>query len=83
MGATLSSRAELTSANPKDGGKIEFSPHNEALLNNILHYVETLTNEHQKEAQVVFKQPFQWSTGIRPADIKKHISAKSYETRYS
>ncbi|XP_065051590.1 outer dynein arm-docking complex subunit 2-like isoform X3 [Rhopilema esculentum] len=80
MGATLSSRAELTSANPKDGGKIEFSPHNEALLNNILHYVETLTTEHQKEAQVVFKQPFQWSTGIRPVDIENHISAKSYET---
>ena len=82
MGATLSSRAEITSANSKDDGKIEFSPQNETLLNNILRYVETLANEHPKEAEVVFKQPFQWKTNIRPSDIEKQSFAKNYEIRY-
>ena len=81
MGAALSSRAELTSASSKDDGKIEFSPHNELLLNNILKYVETLSNEHPKEAQVVFKKPFEWETSIRPNDVDKHSLGKSYETR--
>ena len=81
MGATLSSRAEITSANSKDDGKIEFSPQNETLLNNILRYVETLANEHPKEAEVVFKQPFQWKTNIRPSDIEKQSFSKNYEIR--
>ncbi len=83
MGATLSSRAELTSANQNEEGKIEFSPHNEALLNNVLKYVETLSSEHKREAEVVFKEPFQWKTGIKPADLEKHSFAeKGYEIRW-
>lgn len=81
MGAALSSRAELTSANSKDDGKIEFSPQNELLLNNILKYIETLSSEHPKEAKVVFKRPFEWQTGIRPGNIEKKITGKEYKTR--
>lgn len=81
MGAALSSRAELTSASDKDDGKIEFSPQNELLLNNILKYVETLCSEHPKEAAVVFKNPFQWQSRINPDEIEKQNSGKSYEIR--
>ena len=81
MGATLSSQAELTSASSKDDGKIEFSPHNELLLNNILKYVETLSSQHPKEAQVVFNKPFEWVTSIRSNDMEKQSSGKSYEIR--
>eukprot|EP00794_Sanderia_malayensis_P017757 gene17757-19530_t len=80
MGATLSSRAELTSANQKEEGKIEFSPHNEVLLNNVLKYVETLSNGHKREAEVVFKEAFQWKTSITPADLEKRgLGEKGYE----
>jgi len=78
MGAALSSQAELTSASSKDDGKIEFSPHNELLLNNILTYVETLSTQHPKEAQVIFKKPFEWKTSIRPNDMEKQSFGKSY-----
>ncbi len=82
MGATLSSQAEITSANPKEEGKIEFSTQNETLLKNVLRYVETLSNEHQQEAEVVFKQPFEWKTSITPADFEKqNFGEKAYKIR--
>ena len=81
MGAALSSQAELTSVSSKDDGKIEFSPLNELLLNNIQKYVETLSTQHPKESKVVFRKPFEWTTGIKPSDMEKEISGKLYEMR--
>ena len=78
MGATLSSIAELTSANDKDEGKIQYSPQNETLLNNVLRYVDILSSNHKREAEVVFKQPFQWRANIKPSDFEKQ---SEYEIR--
>ena len=63
MGATLSSRTEWTSATDK-GGKLDFSKANEAVLVEILKYVEDLCKEHPREATVVFKRPFVWKSSL-------------------
>ena len=84
MGATLSSRAEWTSARDK-GGKLDFSKANEALLLEILGYVETLCREHPREATVLFKRPFVWSTSLLLTNFEKLTSLPNgeYSGRYT
>ena len=82
MGATLSSRAEWTSAREK-GGKLDFSKANEALLLEILGYVETLSLEYSREALVVFKRPFVWSSSLPVSAFEKlnGYYSQEYTTR--
>lgn len=83
MGATLSSRAEWTSAREK-GGKLDFSKANEALLLEILSYVETLCKEHPRETTVVFKRPFTWLSSLDLTQLEKlrNIPNEEYVVRY-
>ena len=78
MGAALSSQAQWTSASGKGSGKLEFTPQNEALLNSVLKYVETLASEHPREAEVVFKEPFTWHSNLK---IQDFTDMKGYEVR--
>ena len=70
MGATLSSRTEWTSARDK-GGKLDFSKTNEAVLVEILKYVESLCREHPREATVLFKRPFVWRSSLAFTDFER------------
>ena len=83
MGATLSSRAEWTSASDK-GGKLDFSKSNETLLLEILEYVETLCREHPREASVAFKRPFVWKSSLllNQFDVLKTSASDDYIFRY-
>lgn len=83
MGATLSSRAEWTSARDK-GGKLDFSKANEVLLLEILRYVETLCKDNPREATVVFKRPFVWKSSLSLPNFEqlKQSSNEEYSSRY-
>ncbi|XP_028392916.1 armadillo repeat-containing protein 4-like [Dendronephthya gigantea] len=69
MGAALSSRTQWTSASDINKGKLEFTPQNELLLNDVVKYVETLVSKYPSESEATFKQPFQWYTNVKPADF--------------
>ena len=69
MGAALSSRTQWTSASEINKGKLEFTPQNELLLNDVVKYVETLVSNHPAESEVAFKEPFHWHTKVKPADF--------------
>ena len=81
MGATLSCRAEWTSASDK-GGKLDFSKSNETLLLEILKYVEDLCREHAREADVVFKRPFVWKTSLSLSDFEPLRRGDEYTFRF-
>ena len=81
MGATLSCRAEWTSASDK-GGKLDFSKSNEALLLEILKYVEDLCREHPREADVVFKRPFVWKTSLSLTNFEPLRRGDEYTFRF-
>ena len=80
MGATLSSRVEWTSASSK-GGKLDFSKTNESILREIVRYVENLTRSHPREAQVVFKHPFVWTSPLSLSTFQSLHSGDEYELR--
>lgn len=83
MGATLSSRAEWTSARDK-GGKLDFSKANEAVLLEILSYVEGLYKDHPREATVIFKRPFVWKSSLSLSKFEnlRTVSNDEYVFRY-
>ena len=69
MGQTLSSAAQWTSAKEGRGGKLEFTPANEAILNKIIQFVDGFSGSYPEESKVVFKQPITWPTDLTPADL--------------
>lgn len=73
MGATLSSRLQWTSASDK-GGKLDFSKANEAVLLEILKYIEVLCKDHSREATVVFKRPFVWESSLSPTSFDQLLN---------
>ena len=66
MGATISSRTQGTSVSEYGKGKLEFTPQNEALLNEIVKQVETLVSSHPKEAATILKEPLKWHSTLTP-----------------
>lgn len=80
MGATLSSRAEWTSATDK-GGRLDFSKANEAVLLDILGYVQALCSDHPREATVLFKRPFAWHSSLTLEQLNK-LPSGEYVSRY-
>ena len=80
MGASLSTRAEWTSAAGGTGssGKLEFSKQNESLLIDLARYVQHLVSGHQREADVVFKRPFQWKSRLSASDFQQLTSGEDY-----
>lgn len=65
MGATLSSRAQWTSVSDRGRGKLEFTPQNEALVNDVISNVESLVSQNPREAETVFKEPFKWHSTLK------------------
>lgn len=80
MGATLSSRVEWTSASNK-GGKLDFSKTNENILREIVKYVENLCRNNSREAQVVFKHPFVWTSSLTLSNFNSLKSEDDYVLR--
>ena len=80
MGATLSSRVEWTSASNK-GGKLDFSKTNENILREIVKYVENLCRNNPREAQVVFKHPFVWTSSLTLSNFSSLKSGDDYVLR--
>ena len=82
MGATLSSRAQWTSASDHGKGKLEFTPQNEALLNDVITNVEMLVSQNPREADTVFKDPFKWHSTLKPdAFGSLNFGSLGYEVR--
>lgn len=66
MGATISSHTHGTSVSEYGKGKLEFTPQNEALLNEIVKHVEGLVSSHPREAETILKEPFKWHSTLNP-----------------
>lgn len=60
--------AQWTSASSVSG-KLDITPINEALLKDILHFVEQFGSRHPHEAAHVFKDPLQWTTTLVASDF--------------
>ncbi len=69
MGQTLTTAAQWTSAQEGNRGKLEYTPSNEAILNNIVKFVEGFSSSHPEESKVVFRQAITWQTELAPTDI--------------
>ncbi|KAK6166600.1 hypothetical protein SNE40_023253 [Patella caerulea] len=69
MGQALQRAAQWTSAKDGCGGKLEFTPINEDLLNSILKFVETV-GKSPEESQLVFKNPLRWHTSLNPSQFQ-------------
>lgn len=69
MGISLSKAAQWTTAS-SGTGKLEFTPMNESLLKEILHFVEQFSSQHPLEAEHAFEEPLQWSTTLVASDFK-------------
>uniref|UniRef100_A0AAR2KTB1 Outer dynein arm docking complex subunit 2 n=1 Tax=Pygocentrus nattereri TaxID=42514 RepID=A0AAR2KTB1_PYGNA len=63
MGVALTRAAQWTM------GKLEVSPLNEALLNDIVNFVEQFNSRHPQEAKLVFTEPLQWTTALQASDF--------------
>ena len=81
MGAALSCRAQWTSATDK-GAKLAFSKANEAFLLEILENVESLCRGHPREASVIFKRPFIWTSSLALEAFDSFKSDENYKFRY-
>ncbi|XP_041374368.1 outer dynein arm-docking complex subunit 2-like isoform X2 [Gigantopelta aegis] len=74
MGQALQRAAQWTSAKDGSGGKLEFTPINEMLLNHILQFIETFSSKNPEEAKLVFRKPLSWQSKLNPS----HFSGGSY-----
>ncbi|KAG8443312.1 hypothetical protein GDO86_011923 [Hymenochirus boettgeri] len=63
MGVALTRAAQWTTAG-SGIGKLEITPLNESLLNNIIKYAEAFSSKHPEEAQYVFQEPLEWKTNL-------------------
>ncbi|XP_024136393.1 armadillo repeat-containing protein 4 [Oryzias melastigma] len=69
MGVSLSKAAQWTTFSP-DAGKLKFTPTNQALLKEILSFLERIVSQHPQEADCVFEAPLQWRTTSLAPDPK-------------
>lgn len=69
MGATISSHTQGTSVSEHGRGKLEFTPQNEALLNDIVKQVEALVSSHPREVETILKEPFKWHSTLIPGNF--------------
>ncbi|RXN05799.1 armadillo repeat-containing 4 [Labeo rohita] len=73
MGVTLSRAIQWSS----DGDKLEISPLNNDILNEILLFTEEIDDRYPQEARIQFSEPLQWKTSLEAADFTTDI----YDTR--
>jgi len=69
MGNTLQRAAEWTSAQDSARLRLEFTPQNEKILNEILRFVEGLPGSLPAAAQLQFRTPVTWRTQLKPGDF--------------
>ncbi|KAG2458461.1 ARMC4 protein, partial [Polypterus senegalus] len=84
MGVALTRAAQWTTAG-FGTGKLEITPLNESILQEIIAFVENFSSKHPQESSVVFKEPLQWTTTLEPSrfgsgyEVSK-LSVTSLET---
>ena len=77
MGQTLQKAAEWTSAREGAGGKLEYTPANENILNKIIQFTEGFGGQNPDEAGIQFKQALTWITTLNAS----HFSGGDYITK--
>lgn len=70
MGAALARATQWTSVSESGKGKLEFSPLNEKLLNDIIQFVESFPEKHPDEAGYAFKEPLSWETSLSSDSVE-------------
>ncbi|RDD37641.1 Armadillo repeat-containing protein 4, partial [Trichoplax sp. H2] len=83
MGATLSSRAQWTSASEGAVGKLEINPQNEQLLTEIAEFTEVFPSKYPAEAEKIFNKPFTWNSSLDPISFTSldEIEASDMEAK--
>ncbi|XP_069504209.1 outer dynein arm-docking complex subunit 2 [Ambystoma mexicanum] len=66
MGVALTRAAQWTSAG-SGTGRLEITPLNEAIMNQIILYMDNFHTRHPQEAAFVFKEPLEWTTQLEPS----------------
>lgn len=66
MGVALTRAAQWTTAGVGTG-KLEITPLNESLLNEIIKFTEGFSSKHLLEGAFVFKEPLEWQTKLEPS----------------
>jgi hypothetical protein len=76
MGVTLTRAARWTSVEGNKG-KLEYTPINEHILNEITQFVQDFATKNPEESKVVFKKPLEWtSENITAASLGSGYTAK-------
>lgn len=68
MGLTLTRAARWTSVEG-NRGKLEYTPINEHILNEITQWVQDFPNKYPEESKVVFKKPLEWTSEYLSANL--------------
>ncbi|NWI60490.1 ARMC4 protein, partial [Calyptomena viridis] len=63
MGVALARAAQWTAGGPRTG-RLEITPWNESLLNQIIKFAEEFSTKHPEEAAFVFREPLEWKTQL-------------------
>ncbi|XP_019509931.1 PREDICTED: armadillo repeat-containing protein 4 [Hipposideros armiger] len=67
MGVVLTRSAQWTTAAGYGSGTLEITPLNEAILKEIILFVENFIYKHPQEAKYVFVEPLEWKTNLDPS----------------
>uniref|UniRef100_A0A2K6B0R0 Outer dynein arm docking complex subunit 2 n=1 Tax=Macaca nemestrina TaxID=9545 RepID=A0A2K6B0R0_MACNE len=66
MGVALTKSTQWTAAE-HGTGTLEITPLNEAILKEIIMFVESFIYKHPQEAKFVFAEPLEWNTSLEPS----------------
>lgn len=66
MGVALTKSVQWTAAGYGTGA-LEITPLNEAILKEIIMFVESFIYNHPQEAKFVFAEPLEWNTSLEPS----------------
>ncbi|XP_060638451.2 outer dynein arm-docking complex subunit 2 [Anolis sagrei] len=82
MGVALTRAAQWTAAG-SGTGRLEITPLNESLLNEIIKFTESFSSKHPQEAAFVFKEPLQWQTKLEPSAFESgyEVSEKMVQSQ--
>ncbi|XP_042332092.1 outer dynein arm-docking complex subunit 2 [Sceloporus undulatus] len=82
MGVALTRAAQWTAAG-SGTGRLEITPLNESLLNEIIKFTESFSNKHPQEATFVFKEPLQWQTKLETSafELGYDVSEKMVQSQ--